>query len=121
MAIEDMKPDHTPSGKPFRYKGDPSAEIIVYPSDEDGQHQDRFALAITRFESDLVQGLIRQHGRILLGASRDRPSEGSLGAFLKSEGLTPQHLSYLIPILKANGICTVSRDGQAFVVEHREP
>ncbi len=53
---------------------------------------------------------------IALGASRDKPSLDSLGALLKSEGQSPQQLSYLIPILAQAGICRVRRQGRAFIV-----
>jgi len=115
-----MKDQRTLSGKPFRYLGDLSKEIIVYPSDRVGQPQERFALVITPYESEFVSGLIREHGRLLVGASRDRPPKGSLGYFLKEKCLTPQHLSYLIPILAEHGICEVRKESKAFVAKHVE-
>jgi hypothetical protein len=120
MTREIAKSSRTSSGKPFRYKGVLPDEVIVYPSDKTGQPQERYALVITPYEINLVQELIRQHDRILVGASRDNPPKGSLGAFLKERGLTPQHLSYLIPLLEAAGVCTVSQDRRAFVVERRK-
>jgi len=117
MADEGLTELRTPSGKPFRYKGDLDTEIVVYPSDPEGQPQDRFALVITAVEAAMVRGLIAEHGRMRMGASRDNPPKGSLGSFLKDEGLTPQHLSYLIPVLAEKGICRIDREGQAYVVE----
>jgi hypothetical protein len=51
-----------------------------------------------------------------MGASRDMPPVGSLGAALLKLGQSPQQLSYLIPILVEQGYCSTTRDGKAFVV-----
>ena len=94
--MENLK---TLSGKKFQYKEISECEIIVYPSDENDQPQEKFALAITPFTINLVKNSIKQKGRILMGASRDNPPKDSLGFILKKENQTPQQLSYLIPIL----------------------
>lgn len=108
---------HTLTGSAFRFKGSLAEELIVYPSGSEGQPQDKSALAITPFEIALVRRLIAERSPLRMGASRDNPPEGSLGHFFKREGLTPQHLSYLIPILRQAGECRVIQDGKAFIVE----
>jgi hypothetical protein len=115
-----MKALNTPSGKQFRYKGSLDQEIIVYPSDRDGNSQDKFALVITPYTINLIKSAIRSKGEILMGASRDNPPEGSLGHILKQEKQTPQQLSYLIPLLKEMGFCDYTKEGHAFVIKHRE-
>lgn len=76
-----MKNLTTPSGKPFRYFECPGGEIVIYPSDEEGQPQSEAALAITPYTVNLVSGAIRDHGRILMGASRDKPPKALLENF----------------------------------------
>jgi hypothetical protein len=74
---------HTLSqNKAFQFKYADGQEIIVYPSDDDGQPQEKYAMVITRFEQQLVRDGIRNAGSIMIGASRDKPPKGSLGALL---------------------------------------
>ena len=110
----------TLTGKRFRFKGNLQEELIVYPSDKEGMEQDRFALAITPFTTNLVKAAIKERGEILMGASRDNPQKNSLGATLKKYGQTPQQLSYLIPILIEAGFCDYVRDGKAFKIIYNE-
>lgn len=111
-----MKTMTTPSGKPFRYKECPGGELIVYPSDEDGRHQEKAALVITPYTINLVVRAIRDPGRILMGASRDNPPDNSLGKLLKDVNQSPQQLSYLAAILAARGYCLIEKEGRAFVL-----
>ena len=113
-----MKELRTATGEPFRYKGSLDEELIVYPSDRIGEPQDRVVVAISPFAIRLVMGLIEKHGRLLMGACRDKPPLGSLGHFLKQEKQTPQILSYLIPALAKEGFCRIGREGRAITVEH---
>ena len=113
-----MQELRTVTGKPFRFKGSLDEELIVYPSDPTGQPQDRVVVAISPFAIRLVMGLIEKHGRLLMGACRDKPPLGSLGHFLKQEKQTPQVLSYLIPILAREGFCRIGHEGRAITVEH---
>jgi len=115
-----MKKLSTLTGSLFRYKMHPDGEFIVYPPDGNGSLQDRSAIVITPFTVVLVKDAIRGAERIKMGASRDAPSPGSLGALIKQQKQSPQQLSYLIPILVAEGICRVERDGKAFVVVRKE-
>jgi hypothetical protein len=116
-----MKTLATPTGKPFRYAESPGGELVVYPSDEHGAHQDKFALAITPYTINLVSAAIRRRGSILMGASRDNPPRNSLGELLKRENQTPQQLSYLSAVLESRGFCSVEREGNAFVLVYRTP
>jgi|GEM_PF-1101964 len=111
----------TPSGKPFRCRECPGGEFVVYPSDEEGRHQEKDALAITPYTVNLVARAIGDRGRILMGASRDDPPNNSLGKILKNEGQSPQQLSYLAAILAARGSCTIEKEGRAFVLVGRVP
>jgi len=115
-----MKRLLTAKGKPFQYKGSLSEEIIVYPSDRSGNPQDKSALVITPFVIRLIKSGIQQHGRVLVGARRDHPPQNSLGAVLKAEKLSPQQLSYLVPILQECGFCSSSWEGGAVVVHALE-
>jgi hypothetical protein len=103
---------HTLSqNKAFQFRYADGQEIIVYPSDDDGQPQDKYALVITRFEQQLVRDSIRDAGSITIGASRDKPPKGSLGAILKAHGRVPQALSYLAAILVEENYCEPTRHG----------
>ena len=109
----------TLSGKEFQYKEIPEGEIIVYPSDDNNQLQEKFALVITPFTINLVKDSIKQAQKIFMGASRDKPPKDSLGFILKKEKQTPQQLSYLIPILIEKGFCEYDKEGKAFVVIYK--
>lgn len=109
----------TLSGKEFQYKEISGSEIIVYPSDDDSQFQEKFALVITPFTINLIKNSIKQSGHVLMGASRDKPPKDSLGYILKQENQTPQQLSYLIPILIKKNFCTYYKEGKAFVIKYK--
>jgi len=109
----------TLSGKKFRYKGEISEELIVYPSDKGNKHQDKFALVITPYTTNIVMSAIRREREILMGASRDNPPPKSLGALLKKERQTPQQLSYLVPILIQRRLCDSTKEGNSFVVRYK--
>jgi hypothetical protein len=97
-----LRPEYNPGGmplqtlhtlshnKPFDYKYADGEEMIVYPSDDDCHAQKKYAIVITRFEQQLVKDGIRGAGTITIGASRDKPPKGSLGAVLKAHGCSPQ-------------------------------
>lgn len=110
----------TLTGSPFRYKTHPDGELVVYPPDGNGDLQDKSAIVITPFTVGLVKDAIRGAARIKMGASRDAPPRGSLGALIKQQKQSPQQLSYLIPVLVDEGVCRVERDGKAFVIVRKE-
>src|SRR5579872_731572 len=102
--------------KPFEFKYADGEEIIVYPSADDGRPQNKYAMVITRFEQQLVRDGIRNAGTITIGASRDKPPLGSLGALLKANGRVPQALSYLAAILVEERYCTPAKKGGALAL-----
>jgi hypothetical protein len=102
--------------KAFEYKYADNEEIIVYPSDDDGHPQRKYAIVITSFEQQLVRDTIKRTGSITVGASRDKPPAGSLGAALKAQGCTPQILSYLSAILVREKYCDQSKHGNALAL-----
>lgn len=104
-------------GRQFSYKKHPDGEIIVYPRASDGGMQNEYALVITPFVIKLVKDAISTQKSIAMGASRDAPLPGSLGARIKLHKQTPQQLSYLLPILESEGFCVRSQQGRAFYVE----
>jgi hypothetical protein len=109
----------TATGSPFQYKTHPDGKIIVYPADSQGKLQGKSALVITPFIIRLVKQEIQKRGEVAVGASRDNPPPGSLGALIKSEKQSPQQLSYLIRILEQQGVCEVRLDGQKLIVKHK--
>ena len=98
--------------KPFEYLVTCNAEIIVYPSDEDGGPQRRDALVITPFLVELVKERIAAARHMEVGASRGKPPIGSLGAHLKEQGVSPRNLDYLCAILVEQGFCTFAKGGK---------
>ena len=88
-------------------------EVIVYPSDDNGQSQEKYAIVITRFEQQLVRDSIRDAGSITIGASRDKPLKGSLGAILKTHGRV---LSYLAAILVEEKYCVPTKHGNVLAL-----
>jgi hypothetical protein len=108
---------HTLSrNKPFEYKYADGEEIIVYPSDNEGASQRQHALVITHFEQKLVRDTIKSCGSITIGATRDHPPDGSLGATLKDHGCSPQILSYLPAILVTEKFCMPSKNGNVLAL-----
>ena len=104
----------------FRFKEVEGGEIIIYPN-EGSTPQDKVAYVITPYVSNFVKDSIRKEPEIVMGASRHAPPEGSLGWLLKERKITPQVLSYLIPILVDSGFCTCSQEtGNAFIVKAQE-
>jgi hypothetical protein len=114
-----MKKLKTLTGHEFQCKTYPDKELIVYPSDDQGNLQEKSAIVITLFTQDLVKEAIKSSGKILMGASRDTPPKSSLGFLIKEEKQSPQQLSYLIPILIDEGFCTFERVGKAFVIKYK--
>jgi hypothetical protein len=102
--------------KPFEYKYVDDEEIIVYPSDNDYNSQREYAIVITSFEQQLVRNGIREAATITIGASRDNPPKGSLGATLKDHGCSPQILSYLSAILVSEEYCVPLKHGNTLAV-----
>lgn len=115
---------HTLShNKRFEYKHVDGEEIVIYPTDGDGNSQRRYALVITAFEQQTVRQRIARAGSIAIGASRDNPPDGSLGACLKELGCSPQILSYLSAILVREGFCTaaIHRKSVALTLKRKTP
>jgi hypothetical protein len=102
--------------KPFEYKIVDGGEIIVYPSDANGRPQRKDALAITPQVITMVRAKIQESGRIVIGASRDNPPAGSLGAYLKQFSIPPSMLSYLSAILVTQGFCEYLKFGKRVVL-----
>lgn len=114
-----MKRTTSPSGKSFRYKRCDDQEIIIYPSDNEDEDQNKAAIVITPFTEELVRQAIVQKSKILMGASRDNPPLGSLGYMLRNVNQSPQQLSYLAGILRDEGFCKIEKEGKAYVLIHR--
>ena len=114
-----MREMKTSTGRRFLFKGCLGEEFIVYPSDKTNTPQEQYAIAITPWTVNLVLDAIRERGRVLMGASRDKPPHGSLGALLKESRQSPQQLSYLVPILSDLGFCEIAFEGKAVVVHSK--
>lgn len=85
-------------GKLFKYTGDIASHLIVFTG--------KSALAIDKQIIDYVKILIENHDEIKMGACRDNPSSNSLGMYLRQIKKSPQLLSYILPLLEANGFLT---------------
>ena len=62
-----------------------------------------------------IKSEIKQKSPVLMGACRDNPSKYSIGESLRTQGYSPQNLSYVIPLLIEEGFCTAN-DKRPFVI-----
>lgn len=82
-------------GRSFDYIGDISSNLIIFAG--------KTPLAIDEQTIEYVKQLIEQHDKIKMGACRDNPPPNSLGMYLRQIKKSPQLLSYILPLLEADG------------------
>jgi len=117
-----MKQSNTVTGKRFYYEGSISEDLIVYPTDRSGVKRSGTKVPIPSQVIDFIRAEIREGGEIAMGACRDSPSPGSLGAkLLRQQRKSPQLLSYMIPLLIEEGYCTCLKEGRRYVIRYTRP
>lgn len=110
----------------FEYKLLPDGEILVYTPGPNGQPQHQSALVLTQYTIALVKQAIADsvhhpRERIAMGAARGTPPANSLGAVLTEVRQSPQQLSYLMPILVAEGYCHMLKQGNTIYFAYNPP
>lgn len=113
-----MRRSQTLTGKPFYYDGDLTHGLIVHTCDAHGHVKANVMIPIAPDTVGMIKHEIKLSREIAMGACRDNPSRGSLGFKLKQHRTSPQHLSYVIPLLVEEGFCTAYRRGSAFFVRY---
>ncbi len=113
-----MRRLQTLTGKPFKYEGNFIEGITAYV----GEHGSRMVIKSGTIERARLAIQENPDG-ILMGPNRTDPPPNSLGAMLQREGITPQQLCYLIPLLKEDKFCDAFREkkkGRPFLVKFTE-
>lgn len=96
-----MPQSKTIMGKAFNYSGSLQAGLVVHK---------RVDVAISTTVIQFIRDEIDRRSPVRMGACRDNPSPGSVGeALLKKLNASPQNLSYVVPLLIADGFCTANR------------
>lgn len=95
--------------KKFRYSGSLDTGLVVHKGVD---------IAISVDTIMLIRTEIARRSPVLMGACRDNPSRNSLGETLRSRGITPQVLSYVVPLLVASGYCTTN-NSRPLVINRR--
>lgn len=99
--MDTLQFSRTLTGVEFRYLGSLHDGLIIFRT--------RSAFTSSRSIIDLIRSEIQTKSPVLLGANRDKPNPDSIGSTLLSEGHSPQHLSYVIPLLIEEGFCKASK------------
>ena len=97
--MEDLQQARTLTGVKFQYSGSLLQGLIIYRTHS--------AFTSSRAIIELIKLVIQSKSPILMGANRDNPNPYSIGRVLLNKGHSPQHLSYIIPLLIEDGFCTV--------------
>ena len=101
----------TVTGVPFDYSGSLDTGIVVSFRNS--------AMKITPEIITVIRNEITSRSPVLMGANRKPLVADSVGETLwLRHRTTPQVMSYVLPLLVAEGFCTVS-DGKPFVI-HRK-
>lgn len=113
-----MEVMRTLTGVRFQFKWHADGDLIAYPAHR-GALQANTGYALGPDAIVLIKGAIRSKRRVHMGASRDNPPPNSLGEFCKQAGISPQWLSYLVPVLIAQGFCDCVKEGSAYVIRYQ--
>lgn len=90
-------------GKPFEYKGSLSRGLTVF-FESSGT-----ALTIKPSTVEIIRHEIESRSPVLMGANRQPLVRDSVGETLYlKHGVSPQVMSYVLPLLVEEGFCTVS-------------
>jgi hypothetical protein len=90
-------------GKPFEYEGSLERGLTVY-FESSGT-----AVSIKRGTIDIIRREISTRSPVLMGANRQPLVPNSVGETLyRDHGISPQVMSYVLPLLVEEGFCTVS-------------
>ena len=100
----------TVMGKPFEYEGSLDRGLMVF------FESSSTALSIKRSTVDIIRREIASRSPVLMGANRQPLVPDSVGETLyRDHRISPQVMSYVLPLLVEEGFCTVS-DRRPFVI-----
>lgn len=105
--MNNLQTAKTVTGLEFQYAGSLSKGIEIYRTHS--------TFRTSTDVIDLIKSEIHRASPVLMGANRDKPNPYSLGYKLLKSGYSPQHLSYIIPLLIEAGYCKIS-DTRPFTV-----
>jgi hypothetical protein len=98
----------TVTGKDFRYEGSLDRGLVVFFP--------RSMLKIKPETVRVIRSEIQKRSPVLMGANRKPLVADSVGETLSLEyGLSPQVMSYVLPLLIEEGFCSVN-SGKPFVI-----
>ncbi len=100
METIDVKLSKTLTGISFKYSGSLQTGLQIYLTESSFPSSKKFI--------ELIRLVIDKKSPVFMGANRDKPTPYSIGSTLRSPGLSPQHLSYVIPLLIEEGFCEAS-------------
>lgn len=107
-----MPRSSTLTGAPFEYSGSLTDGLTI--------RFKRGSLRIPPVAITFIREQITRRSPVAMGANRDPLVPDSVGKTLHDElGLSPQMMSYVTPLLVADGFCRASRRGRAFILDAR--
>lgn len=98
--MEAISKAKTITGVEFQYTGSLSSGLTIYMRN--------YTIQISKTIIDLIKSEILSNSPVLMGANRDKPNKYSVGEFLRTNGHSPQNLSYVVPLLIEDGFCKVN-------------
>ena len=103
----------TVNGIEFDYTGSLADGLIIY------FRRSGTRMPISPRTVSIIRNEIATRSPVPIGANRDGVTD-SVGKTLRTEhGLSPQHLSYVVPLLVDEGFCRVEKEGRAFILRTR--
>src|SRR5580700_8306884 len=106
-----MTKSRTVMGVEFDYTGSLDSGLLVL--------REKSAVKITPEVIRLIRGEILKRSPVLMGANRKPLVPNSVGETLWTEHkVSPQVMSYVLPLLVEEGFCTVS-DSKPFVIRRK--
>lgn len=98
-------------GIEYQYSGSLETGLIIHKEID---------IRITTDIINLIKSEIVNRSPILMGACRDNPTKGSIGAVLEMNRYSPQYLSYVIPLLVEDGFCKASESKPFKIMKQNE-
>jgi hypothetical protein len=100
--MDNLQSSRTLTGVEFQYTGSLHGGLVIFRTHS--------TFTSSRSIIDLIRLEIQKRSPVLMGANRDKPNPYSIGNTLLSKGHSPQHLSYVIPLLIEAGFCEASKN-----------
>jgi hypothetical protein len=95
-------------GKEFKYTGSLEKGLIIHKKVE---------IHIPLKIIQIIRNEIERRSPVLMGACRDNPIKDSIGETLLKHKLSPQNLSYVIPLLIEVGFCNATNNRPYIIMQ----